>query len=85
MLFFDRIPTGSKKAEVTLRFINPEEGQDSLESLDAVFEVLLPCSEILIPEEALGTVHEDAVKFAVIRFFDESGLALREKTAVELG
>lgn len=85
-LFFDRIPAESKKAEVTLRFIHPEEGKDALEFLESVFEVSLPCREFLIPEgEGLGTGAEESLKFALIRFFDGSGLLLLGKTAVLLG
>ncbi|MGA9212002.1 hypothetical protein [Kaistella sp.] len=81
-LFFDRIPEGSTKAEVTLRFIDPDEGQDSLGFVDVVFEVLLPCSEVFVPES--GGVDEGLLKFALIRFFDGSGLLLAGKTAVVL-
>lgn len=85
-LFFDRIPAGSTKAEVTLRFIDPDEGQEVLEFVDVVFGVSLPCSEVIIPEdERFGDVHERMLKFALIRFFDGSGLLLAGKTAVELG
>lgn len=85
MLFFDRIPTGSMKAEVTLRFINPDEGQEALGFVDVVFEVPLPCSEFILPEdERFGTVREGVLKFALIRFFDSSGLPLCGKTAVVL-
>ena len=84
-LFFDRIPMGSKKAEVTLRFIDPDEGQDSLEFVDVVFEVLFPCSEIFIPESGgFGDVDKGLLKFALIRFFDGKGLLLAGKTAVVL-
>ncbi|MGA9212341.1 hypothetical protein [Kaistella sp.] len=70
---------------MTLRFIDPDEGQDSLGFLDVVFEVLLPCSDVFIPEsEGFGDVHEDLLKFALIRFFDVSGLLLAGKTAVVL-
>jgi hypothetical protein len=82
-LFFDRIPAGSTKAEVTLRFINPDEGQDSLEFVDVVFEVLLPCSAFFIPESGgFGDVHEGLLRFALIRFLDGSRLPLAGKTAV---
>lgn len=85
-LFFDRIPEGSTKAEVTLRFINPEEGQDALEFADVFFEVSLPCLEFIIPEsEGFGDVHEGLLKFALIRFFDGRGLQLVGKTAVVVG
>ncbi|MDQ0478273.1 hypothetical protein [Chryseobacterium sp. MDT2-18] len=85
-LFFDRIPERSTKAEVTLRFIHPNEGQDSLEFVDCVFEVSLPCAAFFIPEdEVFGDVGEGLLKFALIRFFDGSGFLLAGKTAVELG
>ncbi|QOW09804.1 hypothetical protein Q73A0000_05190 [Kaistella flava (ex Peng et al. 2021)] len=85
MLFFDRIPKGSTKAEVTLRFINPESGQDLLRYVEAVFEVLLPCDSFFIPENEGFDFDEGLLKFALIRFFDRSGLLLPGKTAVELG
>lgn len=86
MLFFDRIPEGSAKAEVTLRFIDPDEGQDSLEFLDVVFEVSLSCCAFTLPEdERFGAVHEGVLKFALIRFVDGNGLLLAGKTAVVLG
>lgn len=85
-LFFDRIPKGSTIAEVTLRFINPDDGQDSLEYVESVFEVALPCDAFLIPyDEGLATGYEDSLKFALIRFLDGNGRVLRGKTAVELG
>ncbi|MGA9211777.1 hypothetical protein [Kaistella sp.] len=53
--------------------------------MDVVFEVLLPCSEVIIPEhEGFGDVHEGLMKFALIRFFDGSGLLLAGKSAVVL-
>ncbi|MGA9211780.1 hypothetical protein [Kaistella sp.] len=70
---------------MTLRFIDLDEGQDSLGFVDAVFEVLLPYSEFIIPEdERFGAVHEGLMKFALIRFFDGNGLLLVGKTAVML-
>ena len=85
-LYFDRIPAGSTKAEVTLRFITIDEGQDSLEFVDVVFEVLLPCCEVFIPESGgYGDVGKGLLKFALIRFFDGSGLLFAGKTAVVVG
>ncbi|MDQ0477295.1 hypothetical protein [Chryseobacterium sp. MDT2-18] len=85
-LFFDCIPKGSTKAEVTLRSINPDEGHDSLKYVDVVFEVSLPCASFFIPEdEVFEAVHEGVLKFALIRFFDGSGILLPGKTTVELG
>ena len=86
MLFFDRIPAGSAKAEVTLRFINPDETQDVLQSADRFFEVSLPCSEFVLPEDLeSGATVEGYLKFALVRFFDGSGLQMAGKTAVVLG
>ena len=86
MIFFDRIPAGSTKAEVTLRFINPSEEQNPLKFEDAVYEVSLPSYEFVIPEdESFEAGRKDLLKFALIRFFDGSGLPLRRKTAVVLG
>lgn len=85
-LFFDRIPARSTKAVVTLRFINPDEGQDPLEFVDAVFEVSLPCSEFFIAEEeGFESVQAHYLKFALIRFYDAEGFLLRGKTAVVVG
>ncbi|MBU4537518.1 MAG: hypothetical protein L6264_06785 [Weeksellaceae bacterium] len=85
-LFFDRLPERSTKVEVTLRFINPDEGQDWLEFVDAVFEVSLPCSEFFISEDVeFGSSYEGYLKFALIRFYDADGFLLRGKTAVVLG
>lgn len=85
-LFFDRIPVGSRKAEVTLRFITPHEMQAQLEYVESVFEVSLPCSEFLIPVvEGFGALPEDLLKFVLIRFFDERGILLKGETAVVVG
>lgn len=85
-LFFDRIPARSTKAEVTLRFINPEEGQDSLEFQDIVFEVPLPCAEFFISEDSeFNPAYEGYLKFALIRFFDGKGMRMVGKTAVVMG
>ncbi len=85
-LYFDHIPAGSTKAAVTLRFIRPDEGEDPLEYLETVFEVVLPCTEFSIPEDACFTdVEEGTLKFALIRFYDAKGELLSGKTAVVVG
>lgn len=85
-LFFDRLPVGSTKAAVTLRFIRPEETQESLHFVDVDLEVHLPCSEYRIPEdERFEAVGEGNLKFALIRFFDKNGFVLSGKTSVAVG
>ncbi len=85
-LYFDHIPAGSSKAEVTLRLIRPDEREEPLDYLEAVFEVALPCAEFSIPEHASFTdVEESMLKFALIRFYDAEGELLRGKTAVVVG
>lgn len=85
-LYFDHVPRGSKKAEVTLRFINPNDGAEALEFVESVFEVALPCAEFRIPEgEPRGTGPEHSMKFALIRFFDKNNVKMEEKTAVVVG
>ena len=85
-LFFDRLPEGSTKAEVTLRFVDPDELEHALKFADVVLQVSLPCSEFGIPEdERFDTVGDGWLKFALIRFFDGDGYLMTGKTAVVLG
>ena len=85
-LFFDRLPEGSTKAEVTLRFVNPDEVEDDLKFVDVVLEVALPCWELVIPEdERFTTLEEGCLAFALLRFFDGDGRLMAGKTAVVLG
>lgn len=85
-LLFDRLPEGSTKAEVTLRFVDPDELEHALKFADVVLQVSLPCSEFFIPEdERFETVGDGWLKFALIRFFDGDGYLMTGKTAVVLG
>lgn len=86
MLYFDHIPAGSTQAVVTLRFIHPDGGEGSLEYLESIFEVVLPCAEFSVPEHAcFADVEEAMLKFALIRFYDAKGELLSGKTAVVVG
>ncbi|WP_304343580.1 hypothetical protein, partial [Chryseobacterium koreense] len=85
-LYFYRLPEGSTKVEVTLRFVDPDEVEHALKFMDVVLEVTLPCSEFVIPEdERFETVGDGWLKFALIRFFDGDGYLMTGKTAVVLG
>lgn len=86
MLYFDRIPAGSTKAVVTLRFIRPDEEEGSLDYLETVFEVVLPCADFSIPEHnCFADVEEGMLKFALIRFYGAKGELLSGRTAVVVG
>lgn len=85
-LFFDHLPEGGAKAEVTLRFVDPDEAEHDLKFVDMVLEVAMPCWELVIPEdERFASLEEDWLAFALVRFFDGDGRLMAGKTAVVLG